>query len=128
MTRPTVLHAVFVGEAITLATVGVVAGTAIDQSRSLPFRFLAAGLAVGVPFSLPWLALWGLERAPRSRTLGVFEGGFYGLLALCELGLLFYLPGALRSSEGFFMLAVWALGPVAMILLVFVNQFWRPAP
>ncbi len=124
MTRLRVSHAIRIGVALAAMTAArLVAVTWQDGSGMLNLV-----VVVGGPLSLPWLALWGLERAPRDRALGVGEGTFYGLLAVCEVGLFFYLPGALVRSEGFMLFPVWGGSVLAAILLVLVNEFSKPPP
>jgi hypothetical protein len=117
MTRPRAYHAIWIGVGLTIATVARTAAV-----MGLGF---SVG-AVGVPLGLPWLHLWWLERPPRDRAVDVFEGTVYGLVALCELWLFFYLPSALGSSEGFILVPVWGGSSLATIALVLGNEFSRP--
>jgi hypothetical protein len=129
VTKIRVRHVIVVGVAIAVATAAhAVAVTWRYESTTLPVFFSRMALAVGGPLCLPWFVLWSLEPAPRDRALDLFEAVSYGLLALCELGVFLYLPGALEPSEGFILLFEWGGSAVATILLILVNELGKPPP
>ena len=96
-----------------------------DSSTPVAVSFMATGLLVVLPLTLPWILLLYEEWGSLVRSLVVVELVFYSVVVIYELCLIRSLPAAMSASEGFIGLYLYCISFVSVVGVLILGRLGR---